>query len=156
MIQIAYLADHPHLVHTLAEWFKAEWAEYYTDRSQDDVAHELSDDLNYDHIPIRLVAFVDGTLAGGIVLREQVVSTEPMYTPGLGGLLVAQTYRHQGVGTELVQAGMKLAERLGYPVIYTTTNSARSIIEKLHWERLGTVSIHGEEIGLYRYFTRVS
>ena len=150
MTRIAYLADHPELVHTLADWFRVEWADYYAGRTHADVAAELSLDLNRDHIPIRLVAFEVEELAGCIVLRQEVLSTQPDYSPGLGGLYVHPHYRRRGIGAELVRAGMQLAARLNYPVIYATTNTARGIVERLGWERMETVVHHGEEIGLYQ------
>jgi len=151
MLRITYLADHPELVHTLADWFREEWAGYYAGRTHEDVARELSQDMNRDHIPIRLVPIVNGELAGCIVLRQQALSSEPNYSPGLGGLYVHPPFRRQGVGAELVRAGMNLAHDLGYSAVYTTTNSARGIIERLGWERLETLVHHGEELGLYRY-----
>jgi len=150
MTRIAYLADHPKHVHTLADWFRAEWLGYYASRTHDDVAAELSLDQNRNRIPIRLVAFDGDELAGCIVLRQIVLSTQPDYSPGLGGLYVHPPYRMRGIGAELVLAGMQLATRLGYPVIYTTTNTASGIIERLGWERMESVVHHGEELGLYR------
>jgi RimJ/RimL family protein N-acetyltransferase len=150
MAQIDFLADHPELVHTLAQWFRAEWTDYYAGMTNEDVARELSEDLNRDRIPIRLVAIVNGELAGCIVLREQALSSQPNYSPGLGGLYVHPQYRRRGIGAELVRAGMNLALDLGYPVVYATTNAAKGILEGLHWQRVSTITHQGEEIGLYR------
>ncbi len=154
--RIAFLADHPDLVHTLADWFRSEWSEYYADRTNVDIAQELAQDLNRDHIPVRLVALEGGELTGCIVLRQLVLSTQPDYSPGLGGLFVHARYRRKGIATELVRAGMNLARDLGYPVIYTTTNSARRIVERLGWERLATVVHDGEELGLYKRQLKVN
>ena len=150
MARIAYLADHPEHILTLAEWFRAEWQEYYAGRTNEDVAEEFSQDLKRDRLPIRLIAFEQDELAGCIVLREFALSTHPDYKPGLGGLYVAKHLRGRGIGTHLVSAGIQLAWDLGYPAIYTTTNTASRIVERLEWERLGTINHHGEVIGLYR------
>jgi GNAT superfamily N-acetyltransferase len=90
-------------------------------------------------------------LVGTIVVREIVLEAHPENHPGLGGLYVAKPHRRCGIGTELVQAGMSLAQRIGYQEIYTTTNVAGGILERLKWERIGSVIHHGEQIALYRY-----
>ena len=154
-IQIEYLADHTEVINTLAEWFQSEWAEYYAMRTLADIVNDFNAEVNRNYIPIRLVAFLGSELVGTIVLREKILETYPEYHPGLGGLLVAKPHRRSGIGTELVQAGMSLAEKIGIPVIYTTTNVAGGILERLHWENLGLFPIHGEKIALYRYTSKV-
>jgi predicted N-acetyltransferase YhbS len=151
MAQIAYLADHPEVIPTLAEWFQSEWSEYYAQRTLADIAQDFQADLNRNELPIRLVAFLDGELVGTIVLRESISETHPEYRPGLGGLYVAKAQRGSGIGTELVRAGMSLAQRMGYQAIYATTNAARGIVEHLQWEQIGSELHNGEQIALYRY-----
>ncbi|OHB62128.1 MAG: hypothetical protein A2167_02400 [Planctomycetes bacterium RBG_13_46_10] len=151
MSQIVYLADHAEVIPTLAEWFQSEWPIYYAQRTLVDIVQDFYADLNHNELPIRLVAFLAGELVGTIVLREIVLETHPEYRPGLGGLYVAKPHRRCGIGTELVQAGMLLAQRVGYNVIYTTTNVAGGIVERLQWEWIESVLHHGEQITLYRY-----
>ena len=150
-VQIDYLADHAEVIPTLAEWFQSEWSEYYALRTLVDIAQDFYAELNRDRLPIRLVAFLESELVGTIVLREKISETHPEYRPGLGGLFVTKTHRRCGIGTELVLAGMSLAQRIGYQVIYTTTNEARGIVEYLQWEQIGSDLHNGEQIGLYRY-----
>jgi GNAT superfamily N-acetyltransferase len=151
MSQIVYLVDHAEVIPTLVEWFQSEWPVYYAQRTLVDIAQDFYADLNRNELPIRLVAFLAGELVGTIVLREKVLETHPEYCPGLGGLYVAKPHRRCGIGTELVQAGMSLAQRIGYQVIYTTTNVAQGIVEHLQWEQIGSVLHHGDEIALYRF-----
>ena len=98
---------------------------------------------------MRLVAFADGALAGTITLRDQATTSLPGYQPGLGGLFVAVRYRGQGVGTELVKAGMHLARDQGYGRVYATTITARGILERLGWKLVQMVSHGDEQLGLY-------
>jgi len=150
MLQIVYLADHAEVISSLAEWFQSEWSDYYTQRSLVDIAQDFHADLNRNNLPIRLIACLDGELVGTIVLRELALETQPNYGPGLGGLYVAIARRKFGIGTDLVRAGMTLAQGLGYQTVYTTTNTAGGILEQLRWERMGSVLHHGEQIALYR------
>ena len=155
-VQIDYLADHTEVITTLAEWFRSEWPEYYATRTLADIVYDFYAEVNRDYIPIRLVAFLGDELVGTIVLRENILETHPEYHPGLGGLLVAKLHRRAGIGIELVQAGMSLAEKIGHPVIFTITNVAGGILERLHWEKLGSFPNHGEQVDLFRYTTKVT
>lgn len=150
-VQIDYLADHAEVIPTLAEWFQSEWPEYYALRTLVDIAQDFYAELNRDRLPIRLVAFLESELVGTIVLREFALTTHLEYQPGLGGLYVPKPHRKRGIGTDLVQAGMLLAQRNGYQVVYTTTNVAGGILDRLHWKQMGSVLHNGEQIALYKY-----
>jgi len=148
-IQIAHLADHTDAISTLARWFKAQWPDYYADRTLADIEQGFGDDLNRDRLPLRLVAFEAGELAGTIVLRERGNYTRPEHQPELGGLYVADSHRRRGIGKELVRAGMAAARELGYQAVYATTHTAGGILRRLGWEQIGSVQ-HAEMIPLYR------
>ncbi len=134
MIQITFLADCPETIPTLSQWFQAQWPDYYAGRTLTDIAQDFAVEANRNRIPIRLVAFADGALAGTITLRDEATQTLPEYKPGLGGLFVPGQYRGQGIGTELVRAGMNLAQEQGYERVYATTMAARSILARLGWQ----------------------
>jgi RimJ/RimL family protein N-acetyltransferase len=149
VIKTAFLADYPDTIPVLAEWFLAQWPEYYAPRTPMDIAPDFYAEANRHGLPIRLVAFQDGELAGTITLREKTLRDLPAYRPGLGGLLVGALYRRQGIGTELVRAGMYLAKDQGYARVYAATVAARSILERLGWKLVQTVRHNEECLGLY-------
>jgi GNAT superfamily N-acetyltransferase len=151
MIEIAYLADHPEVIPTLVEWFCAQWPAYYAERMRADITQDFYSEANRTGIPVRLVAFSDGELAGTITLREQALWDFPEYHPGLGGLLVVERHRSQGIGTELVKAGMQVAREQGYARIFTTTATANGILERLGWQRVQAISHGAEQLMLYRF-----
>ena len=144
MIEIAFLADHPEAIPTLTRWFRAQWPDYYAERTAADIAQDFYAEAQREGLPVRLVALSDGQLAGTITLREEATWTLPEYRPGLGGLLVTEQQRGQGVGTKLVRAGMKLALAQGYATVYATTVNARGILERLGWKLVKEVA-HGDE-----------
>jgi len=150
MIKIAFLADYPEAIPTLARWFRAQWTEYYAGRTLADIAQDFQSEANRDDLPVRLVAFAGGELAGTIILRERALNTLPEYQPGLGGLFVAVRQRGQGVGTELVRAGMNVARDQGYKKVYATTATARGILERLGWKMVQAVIHNDEQLVLYR------
>ncbi|MCB9149624.1 MAG: GNAT family N-acetyltransferase [Caldilineaceae bacterium] len=144
MIEIAFLADHLEAIPLLTRWFRAQWPDYYAERTAADIAQDFYAEAQREGLPVRLVALRDGQLAGTITLREEATWTLPEYRPGLGGLLVTEQQRGQGVGTKLVRAGMKLALAQGYATVYATTVNARGILERLGWKLVKEVS-HGDE-----------
>jgi GNAT superfamily N-acetyltransferase len=149
MIEIDFLVNYPEVIPTLTHWFYAQWPEYYAERTPADIAQDFFSEANRDGIPVRLVAFADGELAGTITLRDQALWTLPEYHPGLGGLLVVERHRGRGIGTELVRAGMNVAREQGYERVYATTVMARGILEHLGWKLVQAVSHGGEQLLLY-------
>jgi len=150
MITIGFLADYPGIIPTLAKWFRNQWPDYYADMSQEEMEQDFLEDASRDRLPIRLVAFESNELAGTIVLRENNPEMLAEFQPELGGLYVVESHRGHGIGTELAQAGMKLALDQGYETVYATTVVAAGILERLGWEFIKTVFHEDEQLALYR------
>jgi RimJ/RimL family protein N-acetyltransferase len=150
MITIAFLADYPDTIPTLAKWFRDQWPDYYADWSQAELEQDFLEDASRDRLPIRLIAFESNELVGTIIMREQGSETLPEFQPELGGLYVVESHRGHGIGTELVRAGMKLALDQGYETVYATTVVAAGILERLGWEFIKTVIYQDGQLSLYR------
>jgi hypothetical protein len=76
MITIGFLADYSDTIPTLAKWFREQWPGYFGDWSDEEMAADFLEDCSRERLPIRLVAFVSGELAGTFVLREN--GNEPL------------------------------------------------------------------------------
>jgi N-acetylglutamate synthase-like GNAT family acetyltransferase len=150
MITIGFLADYSDTIPTLAKWFREQWPGYFGDWSDEEMAADFLEDCSRERLPIRLVAFVSGELAGTIVLRENGNEALQEYQPELGGLYVAGVQRGLGVGSELVAAGMAVARELGFEVVYATTVNAKGILERQGWEFIKTAVKEDGELSLYR------
>lgn len=150
MITIGFLADHLDTVPILAKWFRDQWPDYYANWSEAEMLQDFLEDTSRNSLPSRLVAFESNELVGTIILREQGTETLPEYKPELGGLYVVESHRGHGIGTELVQAGMKVAREQGYATISATTVAAAGILERLGWEFVKTVIHQDGQVLLYR------
>jgi adenylate kinase family enzyme/RimJ/RimL family protein N-acetyltransferase len=150
MITIALLADHPTAASTLAQWFRAQWPAYYAGRGLAEIARDFHAEAQRGGLPVRLVAFVDGALAGTIVLREQALTAFPAFSPGLGGLFVPEPLRRRGIGTALIRAASSLARDQGHAAVYTATATARGLLEQQGWELVQTVQHGDERLAIFR------
>ncbi len=149
-ITIGFLADYPDSIPTLAKWFREQWPDYFADMTQAEMEQDFLEDAGRDRLPVRLVAFVVGKLAGTIVLREPGNVALAEFRPELGGLFVVASCRGQGIGTELVRAGMKVARDQGYERVFATTVTAVGILESLGWEYIKTVTYEDGPQRLYQ------
>ena len=149
MITIDFLADHLDTIPTLTKWFRDQWSDYFADWSDEDMMKDFLEDISRNNLPSRLVAFEANELVGTIVLRESETEVFSEYQPELGGLYVMESYRGHGIGTELVRAGMKLAQSQGYSAVSATTVKAAGILENLGWKFIKTVQYPDGEVSLY-------
>lgn len=149
MITIEFLADHLDTIPTLTKWFRDQWSDYFASWSDEDMMKDFLEDVSRSSLPSRLVAFESNELVGTIVLREGETGKLPDVQPELGGLYVVESYRGHGIGTELVRAGMKLAQEQGYSTISATTVKAAGILKSLGWEFIKTVQYPDGEVSLY-------
>jgi GNAT superfamily N-acetyltransferase len=150
MVEIALLGDRVDSIPALAGWFRKQWPDHYAHRAPTVIEQDFVRELNRTSLPVRLVAFDGGALAGTIVLRERALDVHPQYAPGLGGLFVAEPCRRRGVGTQLVLAATALARDLNHDTLYTATATAGGLVERLGWQRIETVLHLGDRLAIYR------
>lgn len=151
MIKIAFLADHLEVLSILAQWFRAQWPDYFAGKSMDAVKSDFRAEANLQNMPVRLLAFVGEDLAGTIVLRKCALNSLPEYTPGLGGFFVTENYRRRGVGSELIKAGIKVTREHGYESLFAGTSTAHTLFESLGWEPIRQTMEGQEIVVIYRY-----
>ena len=147
-MQIRFLAERPQAIEQLAAWFVAEWPGYYANHS---AADDLRQCLNPERLPIGLVAHEGADPLGVVALRERAITDLPEYSPGLGALYVAPAHRSQGIGTQLVRAAMRAAQRLGHRTLYAASASAGKIFERAGWEHSASILHRGQSLTLYRW-----
>lgn len=150
MITIDFLADHLDVIPTLTKWFRAQWADYFANMSDEEMTRDFLEDISRNSLPTRLVAFDADKVVGTIVLRKQETEAMLEDQPELGGLYVMESYRGRGIATELVQAGMEVARQQGYETVSATTVAAAGILERLGWKFIETVQYPDGEVLLYR------
>lgn len=112
-MEIAYLADHPGFVPTLAGWFHQQWSYLYPERSLEDVATVLRERTGKDRLPLALVVLENKQLLGTVSLKIHDMDTCMQWSPWLAALFVKRERRRAGIGSLLVRAIENQAAALG-------------------------------------------
>ncbi len=102
-MEIAYLADHPEFVPTLAGWFHQQWSYLYPERSLEDVATVLRERTGKDRLPLALVVLENKQLLGTVSLKIHDMDTRLQWSPWLAALFVKRECRRAGLGSLLVR-----------------------------------------------------
>ena len=143
-MEIKLLADHPHCIPTLAEWYALEWEPYYGEDGPGDARADLESRRNRDEIPIGLVAIENGEICGTAALDLDATTG---HTPAVVGLLVAPSQRGRGIAREFIESAESIATKLGYSHLYMSTSILGGLLVRKGWYPIGDVVFVNEEQG---------
>ncbi len=148
---MVHRVEKPEGASTLQKWFIDEWAPWYGPNGPGDAGGDLAACQSRDKLPICLVALSrDGDVVGTAALKTKSVGSEHGIGPWLAAVLVGKGYERRGIGTALVEAVEEEAARLGFRSIYTSTESARSIMERRGWQVFGTSQSLRGKVRIYQ------
>lgn len=120
------------------QWFTEEWAPWYGPAGPGDAEADLLACRNHDRLPIAVVALGNkDQVFGTAALKHESLGSEFGCGPWLAAFLVGKLYRGKGVGTLLIGAIEAEARRLGFDAIYTSTDSAVSLVSQRGWQATG-------------------
>lgn len=143
------LAARPGAIPWLADRFKAEWPDFFADRSTEDIEQDyFRSALEGRGLPVVLVAEADGRVCGTVAIRAQGPETHP--GPWLSSLWVDAPYRARGIGGELTRAMTAEAWRRGLPELFAATATAHRLFRRLGWRELGDFPYHGVTVAVFR------
>ncbi len=142
MSQISLLLHHPEAIPTLAGWFFGEWGHLDEARTVATETERLSARLHADHLPLTLVALIDGAPVGTVSLRAEQVPERREWTPWLAGLYVEPGQRGRGLGGELVAAAEQAARQLGFEAMFLVAYDREAFYHRLGWTTVESVVYH--------------
>lgn len=135
--QIAFLIDRPSAIPRLAKLFADEWTPWYGPDGKGNAQADLVGCMNRDKLPIAVVVEnEDGFALGTAALKHESLGSEFGFGPWLAAVVVDPEFRGCGIGSSLIQAVEELAQKLAFTRIYTSTDTANSIIERRGWKCL--------------------
>ena len=135
--EIALLIDRPGAMPRLSELFIDEWTPWYGPDGKGNALTDLVDCMNRDRLPIAVVAeSKNGLVLGSAALKRESLGSEFGFGPWLAAVVVDPDFRNHGVGSSLIRAVEKQAKKLAFTEIFTSTDTANSIVERRGWECL--------------------
>jgi GNAT superfamily N-acetyltransferase len=150
VLTIAPLARHQELVPLLAQWFIAEWPEWYGDSGRGSAAEDLAAFAASEScLPVGLVAFNENTPIGVAALKPESLPSHRHLKPWAAAGLVLQLHRGKGVGARLLQALAHQAFKLGYDRIYCATATSASLLNRSGWQQLEVIQHEGESLVIF-------
>ncbi|GIV79182.1 GNAT family N-acetyltransferase [Litorilinea aerophila] len=148
MLEITYLADHPHLVPTLAHWHHEQWGRINSHKTLADRLARLQGHLQRRAIPTTFVALANGEPVGCASLVLHDLPDRVDLTPWLASVYVLPQRRHQGIGRALVRRVEDEARALGVPTLYLYTPDRQQFYAHLGWSVVEERVYRGEVITL--------
>jgi GNAT superfamily N-acetyltransferase len=142
------LIDAEDAISPLVDLMEREWAAWYNPRGASARA-DLSERCQRDQLPLGIVAYADGALAGTCALTVSSGGLVTERSPWLGGLLVDPQFRRQGVAAALLQRALREAGRLGHRQVFALTAHADDLFVHEGWRLVETTSLHGEAHRIY-------
>ena len=121
-ISIDHLFHHPEHLRLVARWIYNEFWVGKAGYSVETFENLLRQAGDPDHIPLSLVALVDGQPAGTVNLIQCDSERRPHLFPWLAALVVVPEHRRKGVGSLLVRRVVGEATKLGYDELYLGTD----------------------------------
>ena len=147
MITTGLLVDHDEVLSDLVDLMESEWPDWYNPRGASARA-DLSERLERNRLPLGVVAFADGELAGTCALTASSGGLTER-SPWLGGFVVRPALRHQGIGLALIARAEAEARRLGFSRLHALTADAGAIFERAGWRLVERIEMHGVSHGIY-------
>ena len=149
-IEIKYLADHPHLVPILSNWFLDEWGRNNPTLTMKSIEEAVRGRLNRDRAPLCLVAFLDArpVATGSLKIRE--METHPQFEHWLGNIYVLPEYRDQGIGSHVVEKVTDKAKQIGIHDLYLYTRNQEHFYERLGWKIMQQTEYRGHKASIMK------
>jgi GNAT superfamily N-acetyltransferase len=138
-MKIDYLANHQHLIPTVAQWYFDTWGKYTENPSLETTKTRLAERLNTDKPDICFLCFDDNCaseLIGTFSLTQKDITNNEQFSPCLSHLFVIEKYRRRKIGETLVNHAKQQARNFGFEkmYLYTTDKTVHLWYEKLGWE----------------------
>ncbi len=153
-VAVQLLADGRHHIPVLAEWYKAEWADWFGETPLSEIEADLRAVAQRAQLPFALVALnTNGQPLGLCSVRDELFEPYPHAGPWLRGLYVHTPYRGQGIAGLLIAAAKQHAKPMGIDKLYAATHDAIGTFERAGW--LGFDSVLHERQTLTIFATKI-
>jgi len=138
--ELAFLADHPELVPTVARWWFDAWPK--AGARLDDLVQRLAANLHKDTIPSQIIAFNAGRVVGSAVLKQhELPELYPHLQHWLGSVFVCEAARGVGIGSALCARVIDVALAFGLPALHLQTqDTSGGLYARLGWQTIHEIT----------------
>lgn len=147
-MQIAYLADHPQYIPTVAAWQYAEWGHLNPGDSLPGRIERLGQHVGRPSIPTTLIAVENNVVMGSAGLVVNDLRSHPDLTPFMASVFVAPAYRGRGIATALATQMKVIAQELGFAQLYLITPDQQRLYARIGWIAQRDLEYRGEVVTL--------
>ncbi len=142
-LRIGHLFEAPRHREAVAHLIHHEFWTEVPGASVDKMAARLRNAATADALPLCLIALQGDDPVGVVNLVDNDDEDHPEWRPWLAGMVVAEHWRAQGIGSMLVRALLAEAKRLRFERVYFGTDGPG------FYERLGAVVHHVPRPGFW-------
>jgi predicted N-acetyltransferase YhbS len=142
-VTICHLLEQPQHRDAVAALIHNEFWTEVPCASVEKMAARLGEASTADALPLCLIALHSAEVLGAINLVDNDDDDHTDWHPWLAGMVVAESHRGQGIGSQLVRALLVEAKRLNFDRVYFGTDGPR------FYERLGAVVDHVPRVGFW-------
>ena len=147
-MHIAYLADHPHHIPTVAAWQYEEWGHLTPGDSLQGRIERLGQHIGRPGIPTTLIAVENDVVMGSAGLVVNDLRSHPDLTPFMASVFVAPAYRGRGIATALAAQMKVVTQELGFAQLYLITPDQQRLYARLGWVAQRDLEYRGEIVTL--------
>lgn len=127
------LADNPHEVNKIANWYYTEWAHVFPNVTEELLRIKIAEKaFNRNKIPLAIVIHDNSELVGVVELKYRENINYPEYKHWLGGVFVAPMSRGSGFSNILIAEAKSKAISLGIEKLYLQCESYNVALYKKH------------------------
>jgi N-acetylglutamate synthase-like GNAT family acetyltransferase len=150
-ITVKYLADVPEAIPVIARWLYDEFHYLIPERPIDYVIESLNTRLNYNKIPLSIIALKEHEIIGTVSLKMTDMDIRDNLTPWLASLFVNNEYRHNGVGTFLVKSVQEIAKQIGIKELFLYTPNSWDFYKKIGWTIIERLEYKSRDVVIMKY-----
>ena len=133
IVSIAYLADYPQYLSSVASWVYTEWGHHNPLLTLQDFEATFRTHLVKEAIPLTVIALWNDLPAGTASLYVQDMSIHHELSPWLAAVYVPTDHRNKGIGSKLVGAVENIARSLCIGRLYLWTPDKEHFYSQLGW-----------------------
>ncbi len=151
-MDIRYLADCQEAIPQVARWLFDEWGCLLPGGSVERAIARLHERLRRDQLPLTLVGIEAEEVIGTVSLIPCDMETRSDFSPWLASLYVESGRRRRGVGTALLEAAVREANRLCIDSLFLFTVTSEAFYAKHGWEKVESCIYRNRAVVIMKRF----